>query len=53
MSWRRASGVFEAHPATPVPLAPYSGSLRLPVDIPRMVRLTIDAIIMDRKDQYL
>ena len=41
---RGASGVFEAHPGTPVPPAPYSGFLRLKGSVPGKVGVGIKGI---------
>jgi len=46
MIGRCSSGVFEAHPGTPVPSARYPRSLRLEVNIPGIVRVPIKVIVV-------
>ena len=47
MIWRGLTGVFEAHPGTPVPSAPYSPYLlRLEVSVPGIVGVTIKVIVV-------
>jgi len=46
---RGSSGVFEAHPGTPVPSVPYSGSLRLNGSAPEIVGVTIKVIVVDEE----
>lgn len=44
--WRGSSGVFEAHPGTPVPCAPHLYSLRLKISVPAIVRVSIKGIVI-------